>query len=487
MLPVKSIIRINKGSEVPVFLQIANSFIREIQNGVLKPGLKLPGSRVIANQLGVHRKTVVAAFDELLMQGWITSVASRGTFISDRLPAVNYQELKGEVGKGSMPNLPGFELHSHSFASKPLMINHKMLTINDGFPDGRLAPADLIGKAYRSVIGRGASKSLLSYSEVEGNEMLRNVLADYLNETRGLNIGKENMLITRGSQMGIYITAKTILAPGNEVVVGETSYFVANMAFKSLGAILRTVPVDENGIDVEAVGAICRLRKVRAVFITSHHHHPTTVTLSAERRLKLLQLAETFRFAIVEDDYDYDFHYAGSPLLPLASADRGGFAIYIGSFTKTVAPFIRTGYIVAPAALIAEIALVRRIIDRQGDPVLEQALAELIREGDIRRHLAKTLRTYRHRRDFFCTLLKDKLRGEVEFKTPEGGMAVWVKFADDINFDSLVMEASKRGLHINHASVYNPDSTNLNSTRMGFASLNEEEMERAIGILTMSV
>lgn len=447
----------------------------------------MPGSRQLAELLQVHRKTVVSAYEELLLQGWISSVPSSGTYVSEKLPLLNYRELPERQTPGAMPEDPGFSLRPLGFADKPVMINHKILTINDGFPDERLAPSSLIGKAYRNVIGRGTSRSILSYTDVEGSAALREALAGYLNDSRGLNIGRENILITRGSQMGVYLAAKTILIPGDNVVVGETNYFVANMAFKSLGATLLTVPVTETGLDIDALASLCAKTAIRAVFVTSHHHHPTTVTLSAEKRMKLLQLAERHRFAIIEDDYDYDFHYSGSPLLPLSSADRGGYSIYIGSFSKTIAPFIRTGYVVAPRNLIREIARVRRIIDRQGDAVLEQALAELIRGGDIRRHLNKTLRVYRLRRDHFCSLLTELLGNAVSFKAPEGGMAVWTKFNEDISFDQLVAEAAKKGLHVNHASVYNPAGRNLNATRLGFCSLTETEAEKALAILSDAV
>src|SRR5436853_4501774 len=137
------------------------------------------------------------------------------------------------------------------------------------------------------------------------------------------------------------------------------------------------VPVDEEGIDVDAVERVCRRKKIRALYVTSHHHYPTTVTLSASRRMKLLQLAEQYGFIIIEDDYDYEFHYESSPILPLASVDRNGMVVYIGSFSKTLSPGIRVGYIAAPPDLIHELGKVRQIIDAQGDPVLEEVVAEL--------------------------------------------------------------------------------------------------------------
>lgn len=482
MTTFKTVIRIKKTSDTPIFLQITNAIIREIQKGIFMPGIKLPGTRYIAEHLQIHRKTVVAAFEELSAQGWLTTIPSKGTFISNKLP-IQHKNVTS-VGERKIPEQPGFLFRPNLSLSKPLMINHKILTINDGFPDTRLAPALAIGKAYKNVISRSVSKTMLSYTEVEGNEFLRITLAKYLNESRGLNISKENILITRGSQMGIYLVAKTLFSLGDNVIVGEPNYFVANMAFVNLGAKLMAIPIDEDGLCVDQIENICRKKTIKAVFVTPHHHHPTTVTLSAERRLNLLQLAQKFHFAIIEDDYDYDFHYSSSPLLPLTSIDRGGYTIYVGSFSKTIAPAIRIGYIVGSKNLITEISKVRRIIDRQGDPVLERALAELIKTGEIKRNLNKALKVYQQRRDDFCKLLQENLGNYSEFKIPDGGMAVWTTFDPKISFDELIKQTTAKGLHINHASVYNPPRKNLNSTRLGFASLTTKEMEIALDILT---
>ena len=157
------------------------------------------------------------------------------------------------------------------------------------------------------------------------------------------------------------------------------------------------------GIDVEAIEKICRKKKIRAVYITSHHHYPTTVTLIASRRIKLLELSEKYGFIIIEDDYDYDFHYLSSPILPLISADQKGMIIYIGTLSKTIAPAIRTGYIVGPPNLLLELARIRQIMDTQGDPIMELALAEMFTNGEIRRHMKKALNEYHGEGIFFAT------------------------------------------------------------------------------------
>ncbi len=247
------------------------------------------------------------------------------------------------------------------------------------------------------------------------------------------------------------------------------------------------VPVDEWGIDVEAIEKICRKKKIRAVYITSHHHYPTTVTLIASRRIKLLELSEKFGFIIIEDDYDYDFHYLSSPILPLISADQKGMIIYIGTLSKTIAPAIRTGYIVGPPNLLLELARFRQLIDTQGDPIMELTLAEMFSDGEIRRHMKKALNEYHKRRDFLCNLLSQQLSEHIEFKIPDGGLAIWAKFNKSISLPALTEKLRAQELILSNGLIHNTGPVSLNSTRMGFAWMNEKETEIAIGKLTKTI
>jgi GntR family transcriptional regulator / MocR family aminotransferase len=245
--------------------------------------------------------------------------------------------------------------------------------------------------------------------------------------------------------------------------------------------------VDGSGIDVDAIEKICRRKKIKAIYITSHHHYPTTVTLCASRRIKLLCLAEEFGFIIIEDDYDYDIHYLSSPILPLASADPTGMVIYIGTLSKTVSPAIRTGYVVAPANLILELSRFRQLVDTQGDPIMELALADLFDDGTIRRHMKKALNEYHRRRDFVCSLLTAELPGIIDFKIPDGGLAIWAKFHKSVPLAPLSEKLRAQNVILSNGLIHNISSVPLNATRMGFAWMNEKEAEHAIRTLVRTV
>ncbi len=482
MLPYQTLIAVDRQSSVAVYLQITNAVILHIKKGVIQPGTRLPGTRSLALQLQVHRKTVVRAFEELEAQGWIIHQASRGTFVRTELPENRPQKVREEPLTGNVyPNQTGFQLPKNEVLCRPVVKAEKMPGFDDGFPDVRQAPVDILGRAYRSLLKRSFQKDLISYGDPLGNAYLRQVLASYLQQSRGLAISADNICITRGSVMGIYLTVRLVCKPGDTVLVGDTNYLAANMIVRNAGCVLHRIPVDDQGISVDAIAAFCQTQPVRLIYVTSHHHYPTTVTLSAERRIRLLQLADEYGFAILEDDYDYDYHYASSPILPLASADTNGMVVYVGSLSKMVAPAFRVGYLVAPQNLIEEAGYLRRIIDRQGDTILEQAIAELITEGELKRHIKKAQRLYHQRRDALCELLHTHLGDKLQFQVPTGGMALWTQFPTDLPLPTLAAKARQQGLLLGSGTNYDNDT--LNATRMGFASRTPDELEQAVLLL----
>jgi GntR family transcriptional regulator/MocR family aminotransferase len=287
--------------------------------------------------------------------------------------------------------------------------------------------------------------------------------------------------------MGIYLASQLLFSKNDAVIVGDRNYIAANLTIQDAGTDLLRVDVDENGINTEQIAALCEKQSIRAVYITPHHHHPTTVTLSAKRRMHLLALSYQYKFAIIEDDYDYDFHYTHSPILPLASSDSQGSVVYIGALSKIVVPGIRIGYMIAPKSFIDEAAHLRRIIDRQGDSMMELTYAQMIKDGDIQRHSKKALKIYRERRDHFCDILSADLGNHLDFKVPDGGMAVWTTLKGRSDWKTIRTKALSKGLSIESNEKYNTLAKDYSGIRMGFASLDKQEIEKALGILTQVI
>jgi GntR family transcriptional regulator/MocR family aminotransferase len=240
-------------------------------------------------------------------------------------------------------------------------------------------------------------------------------------------------------------------------------------------------------MDIDILEEIVKKKIIKAVYIIPHHHFPTTVTMSMERRLKLLKLAKEYQFAIIEDDYDFDFHYDAKPYIPLASIDHNRNVIYIGSITKTFAPALRIGFMVAPPSFVKAASSLRRLIDKQGDSLLEEAFSSLFDNGEMERHFRKSLKIYKHRRDLFCEILQSNFNDVIEFKIPEGGLAVWSVFDPSINLQKLSTTAKKKGLKISDGSFYNNEAYTPNGLRLGFASLNEKEIEKSLELLRIII
>jgi GntR family transcriptional regulator/MocR family aminotransferase len=472
---------IDKQSSKPIYVQLHDGMIRLITQGLLQPSVKLPSSRMLAGHFDVHRRTILAALDLLIAEQWMQSFPRKGLFVHEKLPAVKPRSF--QRGFATYPMKTGYKIHANPFLYRS-QASPSLPGFDDGYPDGRLAPVKELGRAYLSTLEESQqSKKLSRYTPLEGSSLFRTELAKMMNEHRGLAIKPENILVTRGSQMSYYLTAAVLLKKGDHVIVTSPGYRLASVCYQSFGANIIQVGVDDEGMNIDEVERICRERKIRCLDITSHHHHPTTVTLSPQRRLKLLQLAQQYQFAIIEDDYDYDFHYGHKPLLPLASKDIGGNVVYIGSFSKIISHAFRVGYIIAPLNLIEEITWFRRIIDRHSDPLLEEAIGKLLSGNVIQNHVRRANGIYKSRRDFAFDLIRDQLSSCIDLKLPEGGLAFWSLFDKCISLPELSARCASRGLYLSDGSFYNYRSSGMNGIRMGFASMNEQEMRRAVSVL----
>jgi len=486
MLPYKSLIQVDRNAPVTLYIQVCNIFISLITNSTLQPSDKLPSSRILAELIGINRNTVKLAYEELISQGWAESIERQGVFVLSKLPRLSKTRLPEVNRKDSSQE--AFIWTNHFEKAMPGENFQKtILTIDDGFPDVRLAPVDNLMREYRSLSRKFFGKNFLKYGSSKGSEHLCDSISHYLSNTRGLVVPSENIMITKGSQMGIYLAAQLLLKPSDHIAVGVSNYGSADDTFRYTGANLVRIPVDDNGMDIDYLEEVLKNKSLKAVYIIPHHHFPTTVTMSMERRLKLLNLAKEHRFAIIEDDYDFDFHYDNKPYVPLASIDHNHNVIYIGSITKTFAPALRTGFMIGSLAFVDAAASLRQLIDKQGDTLLEEAFAVLFDNGEMERHFRKSLKIYKQRRNLFCQILKSDFKDEIEFKIPEGGLAVWTNFDKKIDLIKMSEEALKKGLYIGNGSFYKNESFFTNGLRMGFASLEENEIIKALGILKQIV
>jgi GntR family transcriptional regulator/MocR family aminotransferase len=460
-------------ASAPSHERLARALVREIQRGRLDAGALLPGSRVLAESLGVNRKVVVAALDELCAQGWLEAEPARGTRVAQILPEMPIADVRAARASNDSSGLSPIEIK-----------------VTDGAPDARLAPLDAIARAHRRAL-KALSRGGLGYGDPAGDPVLREVLAAFVNQARGLSCNVEQMLISRGSQGALSLVAFTLCHPGDIVAVETPGYVPAWRTFEFAGASLIRIPVDAEGLvttELEAQAAALRGR-LKGVYLTPHHQYPTTVALSPHRRAHLRALAAEYEFTLIEDDYDYEYHFDGTPLLPLSAAsDARVSTIYVGSLSKLIAPAFRVGYMVADAGFVRRASAVRELIDRQGDVVLERAIAELIEDGELQRHARRARRIYRQRRDAMVSLLQNdpRLKDAIDVESPAGGLAVWVRVKSSVSVVDWARAAGERGL------IFAPGATHvehgdLPAFRLGFASFSAEELARVVDLLATSL
>lgn len=475
-LPFGTLIIIDRQSSTPIFRQLANGLIDQIRKGRLKAGYQLPATRDMASMLAVNRTTVVAAYEDLQLQGWIEAIKRKGNFVSARLPVASPKSFQGTTSASLAARQPNnFYRTIAAPQTGARRLRPQQLMINDGYPDARIAPLDLIIDRYRFLSKRINTCNQLLADGSLGSHSLRNALALFLSQTRALDIAAEQVLVTHGAQLAISIAASMILRPGSTVIVGDLNYVLADRLFEQLGARLIKVKVDEDGIDIEAIERICRQSRPDLLYIIPHHHHPTTVTLSAERRIRLLDIIQRYQLPVIEDDYDYDFHYQNAPILPLASAEHNGYVIYIGSISKTLAPTIRLGYLVGSKDFVWQASKLKQVLDIRGDVLLEESVAHLFTTGEMQRHLRRSVKLYRKRRDQFCEMLQSSVGDVAHFVAPDGGMAFWTLFDRGYSIPRLAERLAVKGIYLNDGSIHRYKD-DVNSIRLGFASLNADEM-----------
>jgi GntR family transcriptional regulator/MocR family aminotransferase len=465
----------------PLFRRVAQAIVDAIQQGRLQAGQALPGTRALAEQLGVNRATVIQAIQELEAEGWLITEPNRGTFVADPLPTAGaaFGSVTPEPPsiRDDSQVMPGFDLPSRL---KPLtQADSAVIDLSDGLPDATLAPSEELGKAYQRALQRHGNV-LLQQGEPMGQPLLREQLAAWLSERRGLRVGPDQVLITRGSRSALTLIALSLLRDDDKVAVEHPGNRAAwDTLQQSVQVDLEPIPVDEDGMKLDVLDQAMKQKSFRAIFVMPQRQFPTTVTMSSERRGRLLTMAAEYRIPVIEDDLDPDFSYGDQCQLPLASQDSQGQVIYNTNLGRLIAPGIRMGCIVGSTILIDRLARVQRNLELQGDRAMEWAAADLIRDGDLGRQIRKARKIYEGRMHFLVAQLHEIFGSALDVREPKGGLALWIRFRDPELAAPWVDAMRIRGLVLNHPKTYfngNPDPF----TRMGFAQVPEDVIKAAV-------
>lgn len=475
----RPLLNLDEGQPKASYRKIVEGLVTAIAEGRLRPGTLLPGTREMAQLLDVNRKTVILAYEEAETKGWLVSQPRRGTFVSHQLTAGAFKARTPRSFALPLRDPPTVAYFAAGEQVAALQYRPGALFFDNGACDHRLLPQAVLHRYYRNALRSSFTTNTVRHGTEGSSTHLRGALAEMLSNNRGLAVGAEHICLTQGVQMSLYLTASALLKPGDVVLVECLSYPPAWEIFRKLGARLVTVDLDDEGCRVDQIDALCRMHKVRMVYVTPHHQFPTTVSLHAGRRQQILELARMHDFCVVEEDYDHEYHFSGRPYLPLASDRSQRHVIYIGSLSKSLGSTFRCSYIVASPDVIQVLERAAAVIFGQGDAVMQRMLADLINDGELKKHLRRVSREYRRRRETLLHCLKDAFGEQISVQEPEGGLALWVQFADAIAVDRLVQKALELDLVVRSSRQFSPLGHTENALRLGFASLNPEEIRRA--------
>lgn len=473
----QSLIKIDRKKEDAVYMQIVYQFINAVRRNLLEDGDRLPGSRKIAQELQIHRKTVIAALDELQDQGWVESRPNVGTFVSN-LELSSLKASKNHPFEHPPLRAP-FHFRREVILDNPLPENLERLYFTDGTPDYRIIPGEELVRFYASVLKRKSRiYDLPPYSE--GNLYFRDQLSYYLNVSRGFHLSRDFLLPIASREQVLSILSRLLINSGDTVVVENLSYFLPNMIFSQAGARLKTVPVDQNGMDINYIEEYFSPGDIRFVYINPQSQYPTTVGLCDSRKAKLLELAERYDFIVVEDDTDFEFSSSKSKSNSLLRNNAGNHVLYLGTFGGFLKAGFQMNFIIGPKDFLDE---AKKYLHVYGRPnfMLEQALGEVIHQGDIHRYQRKFRKVINQRKELFARLLHRYFQNHIEFIVPHSGLAFWIQFKDFFSLTRLQEKAREMGLVIPGVCLY--QNRELSALRLGYSHLSEVEMEEALSIL----
>lgn len=458
--------------------QLYQALRERILDGRLQSRTRLPASRDLANLLGISRNTVTRAFDQLYAEGYIEGRIGAGTYVAELNAAKRPAPAQPFVSTQS----PALELLHKHHLNTPMSGAPRAFRV--GVPAFDLFPFETWAR-LSARFWRKPSPARLGYGDPAGDWQLRELIAAYLRNSRGLHCDPAQIVVTNGAQQAISLCAQLLVTPGARVAVENPGYRAAGHALAIAGAQLCGVAVDGEGLDVPA---LAQLEDCRLVYVTPSHQYPTGVTLSLARRLQLLEWAEHHNGLIIEDDYDGEYRYSGTPLAPLAALDRQGRVLYVGTFCKIAFPALRLGYLVLPPALAAAFAQ-RRALDMRHSEIGTQAvMADFIAAGHFQRHIRRMRTAARSRRDALLAGWPEHVPGCAPLPAVEAGLHLCVRVDSLARERELISAAARVGVEISALSSYwLPGSSTPEDQRaglvLGFAAVPEAQVNEALAAL----
>ena len=451
-----------------------------ILDASIPPSSRLPASRDLAKELGISRNTVLAAYEQLQAEGYIQTRTGSGTFVNADLPEDGIRADASHPAKTPVRSMVQLSKRGTRLLGRTGAAPHQWGAFMPGVPDVTRFPHD-IWRKLQNRLNRKLDPQYLTYSRHGGCAPLQQALADYLRMARSVSCTPEQILITAGTHEAIDLLAKVLCDQGDTAWIEEPSYWGIRNILSINGVEMKPVPVDENGMDPPDIEQDAT--PPRIICVTPSHQYPLGSVMSLARRQRILSLAVQHGSWIIEDDYDSEFRYSGSPIPALQGLLPDAPVIYIGTFSKTLFPGMRISYVVLPRALAAKLKIAHSELYRGGNGLAQLTLAEFIREGHYGAHIRRMRLSYGKRRNALARMIEQQLGKDFLCEYSNAGLHLILSLPDSIDDVALSAELEQKGVLTRALSAYYMHNTQRRGLILGYGCVELPRMETAFAIL----
>ena len=472
----------DKHGASPLHRQIYEAIRRAILSGEFKRGMRLPATRVLAEQLDVARMTVVNAYEQLLIEGYLEGRTGAGTYVAATIPEEMLQITRGgstrrklsPTARSRTLSRSGEWLAARTLSELRVRANGNNFAFQVGLPAVDEFPFAVWSRLTARRLRR-PPRELLCYGDPAGYRPLRASMAAHLQSTRAVQCDADQVIIVAGSQQALDLAARVLHNPGDAAWVEDPGYPGARNALLAAGSNVVPVPVDAEGFDLAAGLKLCRT--ARLAYVTPSHQYPLGVTMSLSRRLALLDWAKQTGAWVVEDDYNSEFRYSGRPLPSLQGLDQNGRVIYVGTFSKTTFPSLRLGCMVVPGDLTDAFIAARALVDRHSPSVDQAILTDFIEGGHFARHVRRMRSLYAERQGLLVAAAERELAGLLEVKPAAAGMHLIGWLRKGVSDTAASEEAALHGVEAVSLSAYSSRTLPCGGLVLGYAAVNAKQIK----------
>ena len=461
--------RLSANADLPLHRQLYEALRRAMLDGKLASGDRLPSSRELATDLDLSRNTVVAALNQLTVEGYLASHIGSGTYVNDNVPKAPAPTAASFAGHAGLVSKRGAAL-ANTYCAHELEIQ----PFTGGIADFSAFPTAL-WQRLQNKHWRMSYPDMLDYSSSGGYAPLRRAVADYLRVFRSVQLDTEQVIITSGTQQSLELCAQMLADHGDTVWVEDPAYWGAVKAFMATGLNMRGIRVDEEGIAPDAADETA---PPRLIYVTPSHQYPTGAVMSLARRHQLLAMARKHHAWILEDDYDSEFRFSGPPLSSLQGLDRDARVLYMGSFSKVLYPGLKLGYLVVPKHMAAAFKGAHYDLNRPGQLPLQAALAEFIEMGHFSSALRRARQSYAERRRCLLEALKPCLGSRAQITGAEQGLHLCLRLSSAVDDAALAHRIEQLGMTVRPLSSYCLQRSDVKGLVIGYGYASLSEIER---------